>query len=88
MYIYEAERVYLFTGIGQVMFLAIRDNVKYLLETSGACTMGKAIHCNISGNTWQMMACVDRLVELKEIAEIPQHSDGRGQDRVFVKKER
>lgn len=59
----------------------VRDRVKKLLKESGAVTMGNAM--SVSGDSWTSMACVDRLVELKELREIPQ-SDVPGQCRVFV----
>lgn len=37
-----------------------------------------------SGDSWFLMACVDRLVELGEIREITKHAPG--QCRVFVPK--
>jgi hypothetical protein len=37
-----------------------------------------------SGDSWTMLACMDRLVELGEIREVPQ-SGVAGQDRIFVK---
>ena len=80
MYDY-AEKSSIFTEDGQEMFLRIRDNVKSLLKKAGAVTMGRAI--TGSGNTWTMMACVDRLVELEEIREIT-GKNVAGQDRVFV----
>lgn len=68
-YRYETERPEVFTEEGQKMFLAIRDQVKELLAKAGAVRMDKAI-AGQSGNSWTMLACVDRLVELKEICEI------------------
>lgn len=37
-----------------------------------------------SGDSWLLLACVDRLVELGELREIPQ-THTAGQDRIFVK---
>jgi hypothetical protein len=36
------------------------------------------------GDSWELMACVDRLIELGEISEI-ERGDCPGQYRVFVK---
>ena len=85
MYSYEAEKEKLFTDEGQRMFIKIRDNVKRLLGSSGAFTMGKATS-KVTGDSWQVMACVDRLIELKEIVELTR-SDGLtpiAQHRVFM----
>lgn len=82
MYNYQEERRYVFSEEGQRMFLAIRDNIKTLIEQAGVVRMDRAIGC-VTGSTWQMMACVDRLVELEELREIPQENPP-GQYRIFV----
>lgn len=82
MYNYETEKQKVFTEAGQVMFLKIRDNVQKLLKQSGAVMLHNAISV-VGGNTWTQIACMDRLVELKEIKEITP-VDTMGQDRVFV----
>ena len=83
MYEYNVERPKLFTEEGQVLFLKIRDNVNRLIEQAGAVRMDRAIS-GCSGDSWQMLACVDRMVELKEITEssIPNCA---GQYRIFTK---
>lgn len=46
--------------------------------------MGRAMNVRgVTGDSWEMMARVDRLVELGEIREIT-GSNVAGQDRVFV----
>ena len=85
MYLYETEKEQIFTDEGQVMFLAIRDNVQTLLKNAGAVRMQEAISGHPGpGNSWQMLACVDRLVELKEIKEITGPT-AAGQHRVFIR---
>ena len=84
MYFYMNERPEIFTEDGQVMFLKIRDNVKNLIKLAGAVSMGNAIQGASCGSSWTMMACVDRLVELKEIREITKSGSVIGQDRIFV----
>jgi hypothetical protein len=81
MYNYETEKSKIFTDEGQRLFLAIRDKVKTLLNNSGAARMQEIISGNC-GNSWLMLACVDRLVELNEIKEISQNT--AGQYRVFI----
>lgn len=85
MYEYKVEREAIFTEQGQRLFIGIRDHVKQMLRLSGAFTMGKAASLPDgigAASGWKMMACVDRLVELGEIRELP--TTGAGQDRVFV----
>lgn len=83
MYEYRDLRSKLFTEEGTVMFMAIRDHVQKLLRDAGACTMGAAMR-GTCGDTWTMMACVDRLVELGELREVDPNARVAGQDRVFV----
>ena len=82
MYNYYHEKQDLFTDKGQRLFIAIRDNCKKLLALSGAFTIEHAIRGQV-GDTWTMMACVDRMVELDEIVEL--EIPGFAQ-RVFVGK--
>ena len=82
MYDYQNLKPELFTEAEQKTFLAIRDYVHTQLESAGAITMGKAINA-CTGDSWILMAHVDRLVELGEIREIPQYYI-RAQDRIFV----
>lgn len=84
MYSYETERSKLFTEEGQVRFLRIRDRVFELLAKSGAVQMGNAIATS-AGDSWEMMACVDRMVELGEIYEVRNPVSTAGQHRVFCK---
>lgn len=82
-YDYIIERKCVFTEEGQVQFLRIRDRVNELLKMAGAVRMD----CAISGETgsiWEMFACVDRLVELKELRELTGIGVA-GQYRVFIK---
>ena len=82
-YVYENERPELLTDAGQRLFLKIRDHAAALLNAAGAFQMG-AVMTLASGTSWQMMAAVDRLVELGELREVT-GADIPGQDRVFVK---
>lgn len=84
MYDYQTERPRVFTEEGQVMFLKIRDRAQSLLKTAGAARLGEIIN-GCTGDSWQMLACVDRLVELGELRELTQGMDVARQDRVFVK---
>lgn len=83
MYNYETQKASLFTDEGQRMFLKIRDKVNKLLDAAGAFTQETAMR-GITGDAWDMTACIDRLEELVEIREV-----GRSgpflQHRVFVR---
>lgn len=83
MYKYEEERGELFTDEGQKLFLKIRDKTKALLKESGAVRMQEII-AGFSGSSWTMLACVDRMVEIGEIQEIPNIYNAAGQFRIFV----
>lgn len=87
MYEYSVERHFVFTEEGQVMFLKIRNRVNDLLDVAGAVRVIEILKQGPSGDTWQQMACIDRLVELEEILEV---TDGHiaFQDRVFVRGKR
>ena len=69
MYDYDIERQKVFTEEGQVMFLKIRDHVNKLLKESGAVRMTEAISC-VTGDGWLQIACIDRMVELRELKQI------------------
>jgi len=79
MYNYEAEKHKIFTEEGQRKFLEVYQKAKQLLKVSGAFQMYKVMP---SGDTWEAMAHVDRLVELGEIVEVDHKC--AGQHRVFV----
>jgi len=80
-YQYNMEKEKLFTDEGQRMFLQIRDNVNKLLASAGAVRMDKAI-AKVTGDSWEMLACVDRMVELGELREVT--TNVPGQYRVFI----
>jgi len=82
-YNYQAERPFVFTEEGQVMFLKIRDTAKLLLDKSGAVSCARLIS-GCTGSSWSMLACVDRLVELRELAEVPNPYSSAGLDRLFI----
>jgi len=84
MYAYETEKPKIFTERGQFAFIAIRDWAHKTLRDAGAFRMQEAMAV-ASGDSWLMLACVDRLVELREIRELTKQGDVPGQHRVFVK---
>lgn len=82
-YDYKTQRAAIFTEQGQRMFLSIRDRAHRLLGEAGAVTSVKLMGAH-TGDVWDMLACIDRLVELGELREITR-ADVAAQHRVFVK---
>lgn len=82
-YQYEGERNKVFLESNQKMFLSIRDRARGLLDSAGAFNLASVI-AGCSGDSWTMIACVDRLVELGEIKEVAREHCA-GQYRIFVK---
>lgn len=81
-YKYEDQKKALFTDDGSRQFHAMLKHCRAMLDTSGAFTMAAAMRCPGIGDTWEAMACVDRMVELGEVREVP--TKGMAQNRVFV----
>lgn len=82
-YRYEDIRPHIFTEDGQRMFLKIRDESKRLIAEAGACRSDKLMKAAGTGDSWHMLACIDRLVELGELQELT-GDEVAGQHRVFV----
>lgn len=75
-YDYKAEREYLFTDEGQRIFLAVRDKAFALLRVAGAVRL-YAIKPDIGCYTsFQIMACVERMIELGELRWVEKSEDG------------
>jgi len=83
MYNYYQLKQDIFTEKGQARFLIIRDNVNSLLAKSGAVMMENAIS-ELSGDSWERMSYVDRMVELGELIEVSK-ANTMGQHRVFMR---
>lgn len=83
-YNYAEQRPHIFTEEGQRRFLRVRDASNELLNDAGAFCMCAPMR-GVAGDVWELMACVDRMVELGEIREIT-GPNVAGQDRVFVRK--
>jgi len=84
MYNYKELKPTVFTEEGQKTFLKIRDNMNALVVLAGVCTLDRAIS-GCTGNVWEQMACVDRLVELNEFVEVIQGKIPVAQQRIFKK---
>jgi hypothetical protein len=83
MYSYETQKNELFTESGSVMFTKIRDKVKSMIEENGCFMLSKAIS-GIGGDSFTMLACIDRLVELSEIKRASEKGT-RTQEIVYIK---
>lgn len=81
-YEYANERNYVFTEEGQRQFLKIRDRAFSLCKTAGVARMEEIISGSY-GDSWQLLACVDRLVEIGDLHEIRQVGYVAGQHRIF-----
>lgn len=83
MYNYQKEKEKIFTEQGQEMFIKIRDKAKALLTVAGSFRMD-AVMSVASGDTWMMLACVDRMIELGELNEVTKGQNVAGQHRIFT----
>ena len=83
-YAYENEKSKLFDDEGQRMFIKMRDTTFGLLREAGAVKMSSLMR-GLTGDTWTMLACADRMIELGDLTEITPETVA-GQDRVFVRK--
>jgi hypothetical protein len=80
-YSYETEKPSLFTDDGQRMFIKMRDNAFRLCALAG-CVRMREMMATVTGSSWQMLACADRMVELGDLIEVPQERCA-GQHRIF-----
>lgn len=84
MYNYERMKPTLFLEVMQETFLKIRDKTHRLIDESGAVKMSHIINGFGGIDSWSLMACVDRLLELKEIQEVS-YGMVMGQNRLFMR---
>lgn len=68
-YNYLEQRRNIFTEDGQNTFIKIRDNAQRLLKEAGAFRATEVMS-QVCGDSWVMMACLDRMIELGEIVEV------------------
>lgn len=67
MYDYQTELPRIFTEDGVKKLIEIRDAVNKLLKLTGAFRYD---YLHISGDSWFTLACVDYLVETKELVRL------------------
>lgn len=82
-YDYKEMQKVLFTDAGQRTFLSVRDHTRHLLKQAGACRSQEMMATGRGGDSWLLLACIDRLVELKELTELTEPGVF-GQSRVFI----
>lgn len=84
-YLYSEQREKLFTEKGQVLFMKVRDRVKEILPTCRAFRMDVLLDAgwDVFADPWDVLACVDRMVELGELTEC-RYGECAGQHRVFM----
>lgn len=83
MYDYQTERPQLFTEPGQIVLLKIRDQAFKLCAEAG-CAMAGNIMAKASGDSWMLLAAIDRLVEIGDLREV-NYGRCAGQHRIFTK---
>lgn len=88
-YSYAKEKPVVFTEEGSRDVLRVLKFAQKMLEQAGAVRagelMGAAKHVS---DTWGLMACIDRLVELEELFEVTDPAKVCWQHRVFIKGQR
>lgn len=82
-YSYETERHRLFTDEGQRLVIALYDEARRCIAVAGAVRCAELIAA-IGGDGWNVLAGIDRLVELGRLREVTDASKVRAQHRVFV----
>lgn len=82
-YTYQEEKPKLLTDDGQRLFLRFRDRAQSLLKASGA-VRAHELMSGFSGDSWVLLACVDRLVELGELRLIEQADLVATQYQIYV----
>jgi hypothetical protein len=86
-YNYELEKQQIFTDKGQIEFIKVRDSAMRLLDQAGAFMMFFPFkNIGVNGDSWKMMAYIDRMVEIGDIKEVTS-MEYTGQHRVFIKNE-
>lgn len=82
-YTYQEEKPKLLTDDGQRLFLRFRDRAQELLKISGAARAHEMMS-GFSGDSWILLACIDRLVELGELRHVDTVAPVATQYRIYV----
>jgi len=87
MYKYEEEKQFVFTDEGQRLLLHTRDALNALTACAGACTVDRVFGKISAGSfdSWNLLACIDRLVELGEFSYVDLSNAVATQHRILRK---
>jgi len=81
VYLYQTEKLKLFTEEGSIEFIRARDKIFAMLEKAGAI---KSSHAMWGPDPWFSLAILDRMVEMNDLYEVTGTACA-GQHRVFVR---
>lgn len=84
VYDYEDYKEYTFSDSGQRDLILARDFASEMLRQAGAVRCNELMSCMKSGDSWQRLSVIDRLVELGEIRQVNMVEETATQYRVFV----
>jgi hypothetical protein len=86
MYDYATQRPFVFTEEGQRTFLKVRDEAQRLCQLAGAvsCSHLMDAAAGSTGDSWDRLACIDRLVEIKELRRLTPVGSCSTSNEVFV----
>jgi len=88
LYRYEDLKPKLFTEAGRKALEETRVVVASLLMSRSRCTLDEVLtNSHMVGDSWLPIACVDRMVELGELHEMPTPTRQTGQERQFMRPE-
>jgi hypothetical protein len=87
MYNYQVEKKRLFIEANQVYFLEFRDKAKQMIKECGAFRLDKLMSA-VKGmpDTWLLLACVDRLLELGDLIELKREAETVSQYKIYTEK--
>ena len=83
-YVYEEHRPFVLTDEGQRKLLNVLSCARKAIDFGGAVMAGKLLIAAGTGDQWDCMAVVDRLVELGYLSHVTEGFANAWQHRVFV----
>ena len=83
-YVYEDFREWLSTTEGAKATGEVLRNIETKLDPAG-CAMMAALLPHSTGDSWRMLAAVDRCVEMGVLREVQQAREPAGQYRIFIR---
>ncbi len=82
MYDYQEQKHKVFQEENQKIFLNIRDFIAQQCKASGAVRVQEITFISKASDSWLVLACIDRLIELGEIYEVTNNKVAT-QNKVF-----